>query len=210
MRLQRKWLSIAQDLLPVAFLLLTAAAYGSALWSVKPWFGFTREWLTIMMQIEFLVIHSFAFIMVIAFLKPQALGWRILRWTLFGAFSALYLFAAWESEGGWASAGTFLGLTAVTYLGAMLRRISVVEMILLGIRWFFNSFVFLFLSDKLDLPTTVNDWTGLPRVLEFGLWYFIALAVVETAIAWGRWFFMREQKAGDAMDQNSVLENIRE
>lgn len=167
-------------------LLAAAATYGSAIWAARPWFGLTREWLTVSMQIEFLVIHSFAWIMLIAWFKPKTLRLKILRWAAFLAFAALYLYAAFESKGGWASVGTFLGLTGITYLGAMLRRISVGEMILLGVRWFFNSFAFLFLSDKLGLPGTVNNWAGLPGILEFGLWYFVALAAFEGVVALGR------------------------
>lgn len=180
---------MVRSLLPVAMLLLTAATYGSALGTGRPWFGFTREWLTVMMQIEFLVIHSFAFLMLIAWFQPKTRRLRVARWAVFLAFSALYLYAALTSAGGWASVGTFLGLTAVTYLGAMLRRLSTAELILTGVRWMFNAFVFLIVSGEMHLPNTVNDWVGLPRVIEFGLWYFLALAAFEAALAWGRTAF---------------------
>ena len=187
-------LVLVKALGPVAALLVTAASYGSALWTARPWFGFTRDWLTVMMQIEFLVIHSFAFLMLIAWFKPKPVPLKIVRWVGFLAFSALYIYAALESEGGWASVATFLGLTAVTYLGAMFHKVTTGEMILLGVRWLFNSFLFLFLSDKLDLPGTVNDWVGLPSVLKFGLWYFLVLAVVEALIAWGRLYLGESDK----------------
>ncbi len=199
MRPEPAWTAAARGLLPVAALLLTAATYRSAVRAARPWFGFTREWLATMMQIEFLVIHSFAFIMLVAWWKPQTVPLKVLRWTVFAAFSGLYLYAAFESEGGWASVAAFLGLTAVTYLGAMLRRLATGEMVLLGFRWLFNSFAFLFLADKLGLPDTVNDWAGRPEVLNFGFWYFAALALVEVLIAGGRWLAataMKEPRSG--------------
>lgn len=203
-------MAVARGLLPVAFLLLTASTYGSALWAERPWFGFTVDWLTIMMQIEFLVIHSFAFIMVIACLKPKRPFLKFMRWVAFAAFAALYVFAAWESKGGWASVGAFLGLTAVTYLGAMLHRIWIGELVLLGVRWMVNSFAFLFLADKTGTPDVVNDWVGQPSVLEFGFWYFAVLVIFEGMISWGRWFLTRTQKEGDAVDPKSELKDMQE
>ena len=114
--------------------LLLAAGYASLKYEHRPLLGMGWHGMGQLMQIEFLVIHSFPFITVVALLRPSTLGWRILQWSAFWVLLGLFVNGAWLS-GRWWGIQAFAGLTLATYLGFLLHWTRGAQILLLGLRW---------------------------------------------------------------------------
>lgn len=98
---------------------LLIAAYVAAYYEGTELFGLSARWLSELMQIEFLVIHSFLFLGLIALPKADTKKEKITQWSAFFVFLSGYLLFA--SSAGWAGIGAFLGATAATYFGFLLN-----------------------------------------------------------------------------------------
>jgi hypothetical protein len=137
-----------------------------------------RRWLGALMGIEFLVIHSFPFMMLIGSVRPRDDGARKCRSAAFwGLFAVYFLFAA--QLAGAAGVLAFAGLTVATYLGYLLRRTSPDAVMQLAARWASSFLVFIICSAAAGMPEGVDDWPEHGRVLFFGLAYFLVLGLLE-------------------------------
>lgn len=137
-----------------------------------------RHWLGTLMGIEFLVIHSFPFMMFIGSSDPPDEKGRKCRMVAFwGLFVIYFLFAA--KLGGLSAVVAFAGLTVTTYLGYMLRRTAPDAVAQLAARWAMSFLAFMICAAAAGMPEDVDDWPDHGRVLYFGLMYFLALGVLE-------------------------------
>jgi len=144
----------------------------------KPFLGSDPGGLTAAMQAEFLVIHSMAFLGVVALWKPKdAKGERQRA----GVFVVLFLlYAIMSLSGGFKTFVIFFGMTSVTYLGLLLNWNSPSAMLQLGARWGVGFILFLAAIGIFGVPSHVNSWPAYPyEVLRAGAFYFLALATVE-------------------------------
>jgi hypothetical protein len=161
-------------LLPAVTTLLIALAYLLALQDV--WLpGVTGEWLSLLVKVEFLVIHSFPFLALITLPRLKWRRWRIFQWFLFVTWMCLYMGFAVADESGLAGIAAFLVATAGTYLGFLLRWSDVRRIAQLALRWL-TSFI-LFMAAAGIAGT--KDWRLSPEVLLQGLLYFTALGLLE-------------------------------
>lgn len=143
----------------------------------KPLFGADAKALTLLMQVEFLVIHSMAFLGLVALWRPQDEKARktraIVFWGLFGLYSLASL------NQGWRFFAVFFGLTFVTYLGLFLNWRSESAKLQLGARWAVGFVAFLVANGIFGTPKNVGEWAGLAPVVRAGALYFLALGAVE-------------------------------
>ena len=143
----------------------------------KPFLGATRPWLAAAMQAEFLVVHSMAFLGLIALWKPVDAAAARLRAGLFWVTFALYAAAALKA--GWPLFLIFIGLTFVTYLGLFLNWRSPSAQVQLGVRWAVGMALFLVALGVCGAPQDVGSWTRSSSVIAAGALYFFSLAAVE-------------------------------
>ncbi len=140
--------------------------------------SFAFAWLASIMTIEFLVIHSFPFMMLIASYEPKtAFGKRSQKaafWTMLGVY---VLFAL--KEGGLSGAIAFAGLTVSTYLGYLLRRTGPDAVAQLMARWVMSFFAFIGAMMVTGTSGDIDKWTGSVRILFSGMLYFTALGLLE-------------------------------
>ena len=143
----------------------------------KPFLGADRKMLTTLMQAEFLVIHSMAFLGLLALWKPaddkgrQTRAWGF--WGLFGLYCVVAI------SQGFAYFTVFFGLTFVTYLGLFMNWRSESALLQLGARWALGFVVFLAAIGICGAPKNVGHWTGHSSVLTAGVIYFLVLAALE-------------------------------
>jgi hypothetical protein len=156
-----------------------AQFYAMAGASRQPLFGAGRETLTRIMQVEFLVIHSMAFLGLVALWKPGDAAGRRTRAVLFWGLAGLYCLAA-GSRGG-ESLLVFLGLSFVTYLGLFLNWHSPSAMVQLGARWLVGTALFLIALGVFGAPKNAGEWLGRQSVIKAGTLYFASLALLELA-----------------------------
>jgi hypothetical protein len=145
--------------------------------SSKPLFGASAKTLTTLMQAEFLVIHSMAFLGLIGLWKPADDKGRQTRAVAFWGVFGLYCVMA-------ASQGlqyflVFFGLTFVTYLGLFMNWRSESALLQLGARWGIGLVVFLTAVGVFGTPKNVSEWTGRASVVRAGAAYFLVLAAIE-------------------------------
>ena len=137
-----------------------------------------RHWLGLMMGIEFLVIHSFPFMMLIGSASSLTGRATTCRQVAFwGLFCIYYAMAA--SMGGLAAVVTFASLTVATYLGYLLRRTSPGAVGQLAMRWGLSVLVFMITATATGMPEDVEEWFDHTRVLHFGMAYFLSLGLLE-------------------------------
>jgi hypothetical protein len=157
--------------------LLVAAQFLMVARTRQPFLGAEPQWLTAAMQAEFLVIHSMAFLGLLALWKPADPKGQKTRAVAFWGLFALYTIMALSA--GFAQFLLFVGLTFVTYLGLFLNWNSPSAKLQLGARWAVGFVLFLVALHIFGAPSNVGDWGGRASVLRAGALYFFALAAVE-------------------------------
>jgi len=167
-----------KNIVPAMFSLGLAAAYARVILQGQGLVGLGPDRLTRLMQIEFLVIHSFPFLGLIALVRPTAWRHRAIQWSAFGGLLSIYLWMAF-TEGGWESVLTLLGLTLATYVGFLLHLEPETQVRRLGFRWLISFALFILLAIVAGMPQSVNDWDGSEEVRLFGLLYFLAHGLLE-------------------------------
>jgi len=140
--------------------------------------GTSFRHLGLVMQIEFLAIHSFPFLVFIAIAKPDSLKKRMGQLFLFFGLLAIYFMFAWIG-GKWIGIFMFIGLSVITYLGLLFKIQSEERYKELGVRWIICLFIFLLTSGIADMPSDVGSWNSSTAVLKFGQIYFLILGLIE-------------------------------
>jgi hypothetical protein len=129
------------------------------------------------LQIEFLVIHSFVFLGLVALAKSDTRKETIIQWSVCSVFLTGYL--AFAARAGWSGVGAFLGATAATYLGFLLNLTAPGRGLQLGLRWVVSFVAFMIGSGIADLPEDVGTWDRDPDTIFLGMIYFSTLGVFE-------------------------------
>lgn len=137
-----------------------------------------RHWLGTMMGIEFLVIHSFPFMMLIGSAHPPTEQGEKCRQVAFWGLLGLYVIMA-AKMGGLPAIITFASLTVATYLGYMLRRTAPGAVVQLSMRWAMSFLVFMITASTAHMPESVSEWPDHRRVVYFGMAYFLVLGLLE-------------------------------
>lgn len=164
--------------------LLFALLYAVNIYKELTVLGLTSRMLKLMMELEFLVIHSFPFLALCAILPGDTEKQRkFLRWGFWGLL-CLYLFAAGDM-GGFCGVVLFAGLTFSTYLGFFFRMFTEQAMIELAVRWFVNFMVFILGISLFDLRKNVTMWIYEERTLYVGMIYFLVLGCLEWSGVYG-------------------------
>jgi hypothetical protein len=145
--------------------------YGTAI------MGFTRGQLAKLMQIEFLVIHSFPFMAIVAMGKPKNKSGKIMQWCVFWGLLSVYIYLAFKM--GFASVLIFLGLTLATYLGFLLNLTKPNAFAQLLARWIASFVAFMIFGLSTRMPENVSIWHETKAVLYFGMLYFASLGFLE-------------------------------
>lgn len=158
--------------------LLFALIYALNIYGKVTVLGLTSRMLKLMMELEFLVIHSFPFLVLFAILPGNTEKQRkFFRWG-FWALLCLYVLAAGDIGGIWGII-VFAGLTFSTYLGFFFRMYTEQAMVELAVRWAANFVVFILGAGFFDLPQSVDDWVSEHRTIYFGAAYFLVLGCLE-------------------------------
>lgn len=131
--------------------------------------GVTRRGLTSVMQVELLVIHSIAFLGMIALWQPAGRSGRVLRALLFWGVCGIYVAFSIGFGRGYDHLLMFPGLTLVTYLGLFMSWNRPGAVVQLGARWLAAFLIFIVASGVAGAPRSVDSWTGDSRVL-VGCW----------------------------------------
>jgi len=162
--------------LPALSAFLLALAYLSARLDLSlP--GLSREWLSLLVKVEFLVIHSFPFLALITLPRLKWRRWRVFQWFLFVTWMCLYLAFAVADENGLAGSAACLAATAGTYLGFMLRWKDARRVAALAVRWLVSFLLFMLAAGIAGS----EDWRYSPALLLHGLIYFTAVGVLEAS-----------------------------
>jgi hypothetical protein len=158
------------------FSLYLVAAYAFAM-AERPWSWLDGDMLVLLVQIEFLVIHSGVIIGFIAAVRTRRLSWNIVRWVVLGLLMCLYVEGALYAgpDGVW----VFLWGAAATYSGVLLQPRSPDILAQTAKRWAASLAAYCIASIAFQLPEMVNDWQPGPRTFGFGLAYFAILAALE-------------------------------
>lgn len=139
--------------------------------------GMIRGQLAMLMQIEFLVIHSFPFMAIVVTAKPKKRKGKIVQWCFFWGLLIMYLYLAFKT--GFAGVLIFLGLTLATYLGFLLNLREPKAFTQLLVRWISNFAAFMIFGLSTGMPESVSIWHETKEVLYFGMLYFAALGFLE-------------------------------
>lgn len=156
---------------------LAATYMLAAFWSVT-FPGMEHKRLGYLMMIEFLVIHSFGFLGLLAMAKPTMKGQRPLQWILFWGLVALYCVFA-SMAGGVSGIISFFSLGVVTYFGFLLNLTSERAKAHLITRWFLSAYLYAITIGITGTDTGMRDWNRSVEVLYFGMLYFGALGLLE-------------------------------
>ena len=149
----------------------------AAFWSVT-FPGMEHKRLGHLMMIEFLVIHSFGFLGVLAMAKPTMKGQRPLQWIIFCGLTALYFVFAY-SAGGISGIISFVSLGVVTYFGFLLNLTSERAKAHLITRWLLSAFIYAITMEIAGADSSMRDWTRNVHALYFGMLYFGVLGLLE-------------------------------
>jgi hypothetical protein len=158
--------------------LLLGLAYGWPQSGLPGLFGLSRNDLTHMVQLEFLVIHSFPFLAIIGLLRPANSYVRWYRRIMFGGLVCFYIILA-RSMHGWPGVFMFAGLTMATYLGFFLHITKPRIVNQLVIRWAVNFAIYMLLVIVLKMPEDIGHWPDARNIYPLGAQYFIGSALVE-------------------------------
>ena len=162
-----------------ASLLFTSAAYGWFLRTGTPLLGMDADWLVAILNVEFLVVHSFPFLLMIVLQHPRLPQWQGVRGLGFGLLLLMYVTGAHDLAG-WQGVGLFLSLAGVTYLGFFVRFDEGIHKFPeLGLRWLCNTILFMSLIVWFQLPSDAESWEVYDGVLPVGGLYFLGLAGLE-------------------------------
>ena len=163
----------------LASFLFTSAAYGWFYKTGRPLLGMDAHWLVAIVRVEFLAIHSFPFVMMVALRRPLLPQYQGLRVLLLGLLFLMY-FAFAHSVTGWQGVFLFTSLTSVTYLGFFVNLDEGIRKFPeLGLRWLCNYVLLVFLAAWFQLPSEAASWTVGDGILPLGGLYFLALAGLE-------------------------------
>lgn len=173
------------------------AAYLAAVLGKLPT-AYAGNWLFTLMRTQFLVIHSFPFLMLIVLVRPPLLRWRIVQVYVFLAFFSIYVILS--RQDGWDGVLTFVTSTLGVYSGLLLRLSDEKVLTQMGKRWLLSFGLFIVLALLLDLPEENADWFASRNVLHFGLLFFLGLGISEAVGLYDRlWIparFLKKAKDG--------------
>lgn len=141
-------------------------------------FGLSYGDLAHMVQMEFLVIHSFPFLAIVGLMQPVTPTVRWWRRIMVGFLIILYIGLA-KSMYGWLGIFLFAGLTITTYLGFFLHLTKPRVVNQLVIRWAVNCIIYFSLVMVFEMPTQMGNWPGAKNIYPLGAHYFIISALVE-------------------------------
>jgi len=158
------------------FLMALAFMFPSS--SLTKFLALSRTQLGDLMEIEFIVIHSFPFIVMFYFWKPEKKWHRVGRVIAFWGLLGLYIMMTSQTYGFWGLA-VFCGLTMTTYIGFLLRITSPKRLTQLFVRWGLNFVIFIFFAIIFDMPKGVDKWHYSNDVIAYGVLYFTSLGLVE-------------------------------
>jgi hypothetical protein len=164
--------------------LVTALTYTLVL-TLGP-LGFLGEDFRVLLQVEFLVIHSFPFLGGFIFLR-KVLETKNKKegkdsnpvFLNFFFWGLLVLYVGVSFTLGWRGPIYFFAATLATYLGFWLKRFDPLAMYHLAGRWvacFFFYFVFI---SVFDLSNSVSLWRVEAKTFRMGLFYFLVLGLLE-------------------------------
>ena len=156
--------------------LFIMACYGLASRSIAGAIADPR-YLAQLMQVEFLVIHSFPFICLIALQRPRSWRGKGVQGYLFTALLSLYMLAAGKESV--AGVLIFLSATLVTYLGFLLRLRDPGAAVNLLKRWGVSFAFFILWCMILGMESEVSQWRPGDKLFGFGFLYFLSLALAE-------------------------------
>jgi hypothetical protein len=131
-----------------------------------------------LVEIEFIVIHSFIFIVMVYFWKPEEKKQQVLRLVYFWGLLGLYIMMASMVYGFWGFF-IFCSLALVTYIGFVLRITEPKRIAQLLVRWGVNFVIFIFLAIVFGMPKGVDKWHNSKYIYAYGAIYFIALGIFE-------------------------------
>jgi hypothetical protein len=126
-----------------------------------------------LMGLEFIAVHSAAFLGIIAAVRVEGFWGRTIKYGIFLLFAALYVVGILHNMG-WIPSLGFLFLLAIKYGGFYLNPPKENEKLILFSRWLINIMVFMGLAMVFkdgSLKTAAN--------LPFGFAYFLVLATFE-------------------------------
>lgn len=135
----------------------------------------------VMMEIQFLVIHSFPFMVIMVSGIENKAGKRALFWLLF----LIYMLFAWQSDGV-SGLAQFAGLTFATYYGVSLKDGWRDDKASLVVRWAGSLAAFMVLAIATGMSSDVNDWSGQSRAPLFGALFFLSLGLLELSGVYGK------------------------
>ena len=165
----RAWLAA----IPCYFL---ATAYVGAL-AGTPLPFLDEKWLQVMMRTQFLVIHSFPFLMLIALVRPTLLRWRILQWYIFVGFFSVYILLS--RQDGWDGVIAFVAGTVGVYGGFLLRLSDQKALAQMGKRWLASFALFIGAAILFRTPEDVADWTHSRAALYLGCLFYLGTGILE-------------------------------
>ncbi len=173
----------AFEFLPIwvatAGFLFTSAAYGWFHGAGRPLLGMDARWLVAVVRVEFLAVHSFPFVMLVALRRPRLPQYQGLRVLMLGLLFLMY-FALAHSVAGWQGVFLFASLAAITYLGFLVNlEAGIRKFPELGLRWLCNYVLLVFLATWFQLPSEAASWSIEDGILSVGGLYFLALAGLE-------------------------------
>lgn len=158
--------------------LLFALLYFLGAYKKLTFFGMTPVMLKRMMAIEFLVIHSFPFLVFFAIFPVIAEKQRRNFQWIFWGMLCFYLIMAFSLGRFWGVV-VFAGLTFSTYFGFFFRMFTAQAMIELAVRWGANFAAFMLGDIFFRLPKNVRSWIYEEETLYFGMVYFLVLTCLE-------------------------------
>lgn len=124
------------------------------------------------MGIEFVVIHSTAFLGFAALIKWEGWG-RFLKIGCFGVLLAIYV-GITAGNISWSAAGIFLYLTAAKFLGYRMNSPTDHKKTMIGLRWFVTFLLFM----SIGMCFEDRSLKG-PSNVPFGFFYFTVLGLFE-------------------------------
>lgn len=147
---------------------------------------FLEKDLCALLQIEFLVLHSFPFLGVCALMKwagkpkesTNGVSEKFSFWGFcFWGLLIVYISASFTL--GWRGPIFFLVATLATYTGFWLKRLEPFAVLHLGLRWFFSLMIYMISISTFKLSTNVDNWGVEGSTFKAGLMYFLCLGFLE-------------------------------
>ena len=184
--------------IPLLMDLLLIVGYAAAI-AGRPLSFMPSEWLCIVTLAQFLAIHSFFFLLLIAMPNPKYWEWRTFQFIVFASILSFYMAVALSQ--GVDCMTAFLSGALATYGGMLLRGTGGNAVNLAVKRWAASLalFVVMALATGGNMPGREGT-----RTLYFGLFYFLGLMGLEWSgvyeIQWKEKFraWKRSWKKGDA------------